>query len=130
MQARNEVAVLAALDHINIVKYYDCFTAERGRIQIVMELCEVWASDTFQLMSLHGLEVRVSHSSIVAHVTDARFDQGRRASHSVLAQSEAAVAQHDINARLECCGEAWHIVANQASFDLSHRRRRAARAAT
>lgn len=42
MQARNEVAVLAALDHINIVKYYDCFTAERGRIQIVMELCEVW----------------------------------------------------------------------------------------
>lgn len=33
--------MLAALDHINIVKYYDCFTAERGRIQIVMELCEV-----------------------------------------------------------------------------------------
>ena len=40
------MAVLAALDHINIVKYYDCFTAERGRIQIVMELCEVCAPQT------------------------------------------------------------------------------------
>ncbi len=43
-QARNEVAVLAALDHVNIVRYLDCFTAERGRSQIVMELCEARAA--------------------------------------------------------------------------------------
>jgi len=36
--------VLAALDHVNIVRYLDCFTAERGRIQIVMELCEARAA--------------------------------------------------------------------------------------
>lgn len=41
MQAQNEVAVLASLDHPNVVKYYECF-AERGtHVKIVMELCEV-----------------------------------------------------------------------------------------
>ena len=62
------MAVLAALEHINIVKYYDCFTAERGRIQIVMELCEVCASETFQPMLLCCLQLQMSHSDIAAHM--------------------------------------------------------------
>ena len=81
MQARNEVAVLAALDHINIVKYYDCFTAERGRIQIVMELCEVCISDRCLKQcarptirqKVHKLAIwRMGHlqpSGLPAHVT-------------------------------------------------------------
>lgn len=41
LQAQNEVAVLASLDHPNVVKYYECF-AERGtQVKIVMELCQV-----------------------------------------------------------------------------------------
>ena len=40
MQARNEVAVLALLDHPNVVKYYECFAEQGTRVKIVMELCE------------------------------------------------------------------------------------------
>ena len=42
LQARNEVRVLASLDHPNIVKYYETFVDEKdSKLQIVMELCEV-----------------------------------------------------------------------------------------
>ena len=42
MQARNEVRVLASLSHPNIVKYYETFVDEKsGKLQIVMEFCEV-----------------------------------------------------------------------------------------
>ena len=40
MQAQNEVAVLALLDHPNVVKYYECFAEQGTRVKIVMELCE------------------------------------------------------------------------------------------
>ena len=41
-QAKNEVRVLAALDHPNVVKYYETFVEEKtGRLQIVMEYCDV-----------------------------------------------------------------------------------------
>lgn len=41
-QARNEVHVLATLNHPNIVKYYESFLDNHdGRLLIVMELCEV-----------------------------------------------------------------------------------------
>ncbi|KAK9809793.1 hypothetical protein WJX73_006988 [Symbiochloris irregularis] len=40
-EARNEVHVLATLDHPNIVKYYESFLDQHdGRLLIVMELCE------------------------------------------------------------------------------------------
>ncbi|BDA43378.1 probable serine/threonine-protein kinase Nek8 at C-terminar half [Coccomyxa sp. Obi] len=46
-EAQNEVAVLASLDHPNVVKYYECF-AERGtQVKIVMELCEDGDLDGF-----------------------------------------------------------------------------------
>lgn len=41
MQAQNEVAVLALLDHPNVVKYYECFAEQGTKVKIVMELCEV-----------------------------------------------------------------------------------------
>ena len=42
MQARNEVRVLASLNHPNIVKYYETFVEEKtGKLQIVMEYCKV-----------------------------------------------------------------------------------------
>ena len=42
MQARNEVRVLASLNHPNVVKYYETFVDEKsGKLQIVMEYCEV-----------------------------------------------------------------------------------------
>lgn len=42
MQARNEVRVLASLNHPNIVKYYETFVdGSSGKLQIVMEFCEV-----------------------------------------------------------------------------------------
>lgn len=45
-QAQNEVAVLASLDHPNVVRYLECF-AERGvRLKIVMELCQARAART------------------------------------------------------------------------------------
>ena len=40
-QARNEVMVLAALNHPNVVKYYECYAERGNRVQIVMELCDV-----------------------------------------------------------------------------------------
>lgn len=41
-QARNEVRVLASLNHPNIVKYYETFVdGSSGKLQIVMEYCEV-----------------------------------------------------------------------------------------
>ena len=40
MQAQNEVAVLALLDHPNVVKYYECFAEQGTKVKIVMELCE------------------------------------------------------------------------------------------
>lgn len=41
MQAQNEVAVLALLDHPNVVKYHECFAEQGTKVKIVMELCEV-----------------------------------------------------------------------------------------
>ena len=41
LQAQNEVAVLALLDHPNVVKYYECFAEQGTKVKVVMELCEV-----------------------------------------------------------------------------------------
>ena len=41
VQAQNEVAILALLDHPNVVKYYECFAEQGTKVKIVMELCEV-----------------------------------------------------------------------------------------
>ena len=50
-QAKNEVRVLAALDHPNVVKYYETFVEEKtGRLQIVMEYCDV---STLEASNLH-----------------------------------------------------------------------------
>ena len=44
VQARNEVRVLASLNHPNIVKYFETFIEEKsGKLQIVMEYCDVSA---------------------------------------------------------------------------------------
>jgi serine/threonine protein kinase len=40
MQAKNEVNVLAALDHPNIVQYYECYLASAGGMTIIMEFCD------------------------------------------------------------------------------------------
>lgn len=40
MQAKNEVRVLAAMDHPNIVQYLDCFVTANEGLTIVMELCD------------------------------------------------------------------------------------------
>jgi serine/threonine protein kinase len=39
-QAKNEVNVLAALDHPSIVQYYECYLASAGGMTIVMEFCD------------------------------------------------------------------------------------------
>lgn len=41
VQAQNEVAILALLDHPNVVKYHECFAEQGTKVKIVMELCEV-----------------------------------------------------------------------------------------
>ena len=51
MQAQNEVAVLALLDHPNVVKYYECFAEQGTRVKIVMELCEARSAPSY--VSLH-----------------------------------------------------------------------------
>ena len=44
LQARNEVHLLAALKHPNIVGYFESFLdAHDGRLLIIMELCDVRA---------------------------------------------------------------------------------------
>ncbi len=53
MQAQNEVAVLALLDHPNIVRYYECFAEQGTKVKIVMELCEVH-------MNVHALQTQCS----------------------------------------------------------------------
>jgi len=58
--------VLAALDHVNIVRYLDCFTAERGRIQIVMELCAARAAPC--TVSPHCVVFALLHCCIVQSV--------------------------------------------------------------
>ena len=48
--------VLAALQHPNVVRYYECFAEHGKRLHIVMELCEVrlvelsWLSDRWALV--------------------------------------------------------------------------------
>lgn len=52
VQARNEVRVLASLNHPNIVKYFETFIDEKsGKLQIVMEYCDVSRSHfSFQIV--------------------------------------------------------------------------------
>ncbi|KAK9914866.1 hypothetical protein WJX75_001495 [Coccomyxa subellipsoidea] len=47
VEAQNEVAVLASLDHPNVVKYYECFAERGNQVKIVMELCEDGDLDGF-----------------------------------------------------------------------------------
>lgn len=44
LQTRDEVRVLSAMAHPNIVLYHDCF-AEGGRTYIIMEFCEVGGTE-------------------------------------------------------------------------------------
>ncbi|KAK9830325.1 hypothetical protein WJX72_011020 [[Myrmecia] bisecta] len=46
-EARNEVKVLASLDHPNIVKYYECYAERNNMMHIVMELCDDGDLDSY-----------------------------------------------------------------------------------
>lgn len=64
VQAQNEVAVLALLDHPNIVKYYECFAEQGTKVKIVMELCEVRLG-TFPAHTFHPF---AHHLPFTVHV--------------------------------------------------------------
>lgn len=51
IQAKNEVKVLAHLNHPNIVRYFD-FYSDSGKMHIVMEFCEVVTFCSFYLISV------------------------------------------------------------------------------
>lgn len=62
-QAQNEVAVLASLDHPNVVKYYECFAERGNQVKIVMELCEVRP-----MKGKFSITARVSNNECIAAV--------------------------------------------------------------